>query len=106
MSTPPVDPPTPMPDTRPGAGPASEDAAAPPSPGERPFIERPGPGEQPLGFLRLLIILMSSHLGVRSRANREEDFRRANGLHVFAAGVIYFLLVVIILIVVANVITR
>lgn len=50
--------------------------------------------QRPLGFLRILVILVSSHIGVRSRANREEDFRRANGLHMFIAAFAYFLMII------------
>lgn len=69
------------------------------------YFERPDSNEKPLGFLRLMVILMASHIGVRSKANREEDFRRANGLHVFVAAVIYFLLVIGVLILIVNVTT-
>ncbi|MDO8863691.1 DUF2970 domain-containing protein [Haliea sp. E1-2-M8] len=69
------------------------------------YIPRPDPGEKPIGFLRMMVILISSHIGVRSRANREEDFRRANGLHVFIAAVVYFVLIVGALIVLVNIIT-
>lgn len=65
-------------------------------------LKGPDADEEPLGFLRLLIILIASHIGVRSRANREEDFRRANGLHVFIAGIIYFLLLIGLLILIVN----
>jgi len=74
-------------------------------PDEKPpqrCIERPAPGEKPLGFMRLMVILLSTHIGVRSRANREEDFRRANGLHVVIAGLVYFVLVVIALVWLVN----
>lgn len=70
------------------------------------YFERPQAGEKPIGFLRLLVILISTHIGVRSRVNREEDFRRANGLHVFIAGVIYFLLIIGGLILLVNRIVR
>ncbi|MEH6550778.1 MAG: DUF2970 domain-containing protein [Pseudomonadales bacterium] len=53
-------------------------------------FERPDEGLKPLGFLRTLLIVISTHLGVRSRKNRVDDFNRANGLHIFVAGVIYF----------------
>lgn len=62
------------------------------------------PEQKPLGFLRVLVILVSSHIGVRSRANREEDFRRANGLHIFIAAVAYFLMIIGALIFLVNVI--
>ena len=69
------------------------------------YFEQPDANEKPLGFLRLMVILMASHIGVRSHANREEDFRRANGLHVFVAAIVYFLLVIGILILIVNVMT-
>lgn len=74
----------------------------PPQPSR--YLERPAPRAKPLGFLRLMMILISSHIGVRSRANREEDFRRADGLQVFIAAVIYFLLVISMLILLVNMI--
>jgi len=67
-------------------------------------IERPAPGEKPLGLTRLLVILISSHIGVRSHAKREEDFRRANGLHVIAAGMLYFVIVITALVLLVNLI--
>jgi hypothetical protein len=78
------------------AGPATEPSRA------GGYFGVPDPGEKPLGFARLMVILMSGHIGVRSRVNREEDFRRANGLHVFVAAIIYFLLVVGVLILVVT----
>jgi len=66
------------------------------------WFGRPDPGEKPLGFWHLLIITLSGHIGVRSRAKRHEDFRRANGLHVFAAAIAYFLLVVVALILLTH----
>ena len=63
------------------------------------YFERPDNDEKPMSFWRVLIIVMSSHLGVRPRAKREEDFRRANGLHIFIAGIIYFLAILIALII-------
>lgn len=68
------------------------------------WFGRPDAGEKPLGFWRLIVITLSSHIGVRSRARRHEDFRRANGLHVFIAGVVYFFLVIGALIVLTNII--
>ncbi|MBN7796407.1 DUF2970 domain-containing protein [Parahaliea mediterranea] len=47
---------------------------------------------------------MSSHIGVRSHARREEDFRRANGLHVVIAGGVYFALVIAALVLLVNLI--
>jgi len=67
--------------------------------GKKPrYFERPDDDEKPMGFLQVLVIVMSSHLGVRPRAKREEDFRRANGLHIFVAGIVYFLLILTVLI--------
>ena len=58
------------------------------------WLGRPDPKEQPLGFWHVFVIILSGHLGVRTRAQREEDFRRANGLHIVIAAFIYFALVV------------
>lgn len=55
------------------------------------YFERPDDDENPMSFWQIMIVVMSSHLGVRPRARREEDFRRANGLHIFIAGIIYFI---------------
>ncbi len=68
------------------------------------YFERPDDGEQPLGFWATLLIVISCHLGVRPREKRHEDFRRANGLHVFVAGLIYFALLLIGLVTLVNVI--
>jgi hypothetical protein len=57
---------------------------------------------KPLTFREVLLIVLSGHIGVRKRRQREEDFRRANGLHVFLAAMFYFLLVVFGLIVLVN----
>ncbi|MEH6590060.1 MAG: DUF2970 domain-containing protein [Halioglobus sp.] len=51
--------------------------------------------EQPLSFWETLSILISGHLGVRKRQQRADDFRRANGLHIFIAAVIYFAVIVL-----------
>lgn len=58
------------------------------------YFERPAAEERPHTLLETLGIVLSTHLGVRSSAKREEDFRRANGLHLFIAGIVYFALVV------------
>jgi hypothetical protein len=58
------------------------------------WLGRPDPQEKPLGFWHVFVIILSGHLGVRTRAQREEDFRRANGLHIVIAAFIYFALVV------------
>ena len=70
------------------------------------YFERPDPKEKPLTFFETLIVVLSSHLGVRSSAKRQEDFRRANGLHLFIVGVVYFVLLIIGLIVLIRFITR
>jgi hypothetical protein len=54
------------------------------------YFERPDRDEKPLTLRETLLVVLSSHLGVRSRERRHEDFRRANGLHLFIAGVLYF----------------
>lgn len=66
------------------------------------WFGRPDPGETPLGFRHLLMITLSGHIGVRSQAKRHEDFRRANGLHVFMAAIVYCLLVVTALILLTH----
>jgi hypothetical protein len=58
------------------------------------YFERPDASEKPHSFFEILIIVMSTHLGVRPKAKREDDFRRANGLHLFIAGIIYFALLI------------
>lgn len=70
------------------------------------YFERPDDNEKPLSFFETLIIIFSTHLGVRPKARREEDFRRANGLHLFIAGVIYFALLITALIFLVRYITR
>jgi hypothetical protein len=66
------------------------------------WFGRPDAGEKPLGFWRLVVITLSAHIGVRPRAKRHEDFRRANGLHVFIAAIVYFVLVIAALIALIN----
>lgn len=66
------------------------------------WFGRPDAGEKPLGFWRLVVITLSAHIGVRPRAKRHEDFRRANGLHVFIAAIVYFVLVITALIALIN----
>jgi len=68
------------------------------------WFGRPDPGEQPFGIWRLFVITLSAHIGVRPRAKRHEDFRRANGLHVFIAAIVYFVLMIGALILLANLI--
>lgn len=66
------------------------------------WFGRPDAGEKPLGFWRLVVITLSGHIGVRPRAKRHEDFSRANGLHVFIAAIVYFVLVIAALILLTN----
>jgi hypothetical protein len=66
------------------------------------WLGRPDPQEKPLGFWHVFVIILSGHLGVRTRAQREEDFRRANGLHIVIAAFIYFAVVVAGLVVLVN----
>ena len=58
------------------------------------YFERPDEQEAPLSFWRMLGLVLATHLGVRTKKQRVEDFKRANGQHVFIVGVIYFLLLV------------
>ncbi len=69
------------------------------------YFERPDDGEPPLGLWRTLLIVISSHLGVRPRNKRDEDFRRANGLHVFIAGITYFAVLLVLLVILVNAIS-
>ncbi|MBQ0719256.1 MAG: DUF2970 domain-containing protein [Gammaproteobacteria bacterium] len=64
--------------------------------------------EQPeaYGFWKTVLIVLCGHLGVRTTAQRKTDFERANGVHVFAVAVMYFLLVIIALIALVNYIAR
>ncbi len=52
-----------------------------------------------------MVILLSNHIGVRSRVSREEDYRRANGLHTSIPAVLYFFPVICFLILLVNWIT-
>jgi hypothetical protein len=54
------------------------------------------------GFWKTVVIVLCGHLGVRTTEQRKTDFARANGVHVFAVAVMYFLLVIIALIVLVN----
>ncbi|MEZ0123188.1 MAG: DUF2970 domain-containing protein [Candidatus Reddybacter sp.] len=54
------------------------------------------------GFWKTVLIVLCGHLGVRTTEQRKTDFERANGVHVFAVAVMYFLLVIIALIVLVN----
>lgn len=51
--------------------------------------------QKPLSLKELLMIVFSGHVGVRKREQREQDFERANGLHVFIAAAFYFALIVL-----------
>ncbi|MFA7555497.1 MAG: DUF2970 domain-containing protein [Spongiibacteraceae bacterium] len=70
------------------------------------YFERPEDGEKPLNIWQVLIVVLSSHLGVRPKDKRQEDFRRANGLHVFIAAAIYFLMVLALLVWLVNYISH
>jgi hypothetical protein len=60
------------------------------------------PTPEPYGFWKTVVIVLCGHLGVRPSHKRQEDFARANGVHVFAVAVLYFVLVIIGLIVLVN----
>lgn len=66
----------------------------PTPPPKRRYFERPDAGEKPLSLLETLTVVVSSHLGVRTKEKLQEDFRRANGLHLFVAGLFYFALII------------
>jgi len=70
------------------------------------YFERPDQSEQPLTLRETLLVVLSAHLGVRTKAQREQDFRRANGLHLFIAAIVYFSAVIIGLIFLVKYITR
>jgi hypothetical protein len=53
-----------------------------------------GNNRKPLTLRETVSIIIAGHLGVRKRAQRVEDFHRANGLHIFIAAAIYFVLIV------------
>jgi hypothetical protein len=59
------------------------------------YFERPDSDAKPLSLRETLMIVLATHLGVRSSRQRQEDFRRANGFHLFIAGVLYFAVVII-----------
>jgi hypothetical protein len=61
---------------------------------------------RPLSFRELITIVLSGHLGVRRREQRINDFSRANGLHVFVAAVVYFVLIVSGLIILVSFVAR
>ena len=54
------------------------------------------------GFWKTVLVVVCGHLGVRTTEQRKIDFERANGVHVFAVAVLYFLLVIIALIGLVN----
>lgn len=58
------------------------------------YFEQPDEDEAPLGFWKMLLVILSTHLGVRTREQRTNDFKRVNGLHLFIGGVIYFILII------------
>lgn len=58
------------------------------------YFERPSADVKPLTLLETFVVVLSTHLGVRSSAKRQEDFQRANGLHLFIVGVVYFALLI------------
>ncbi len=70
------------------------------------YFERPDPKEKPLSIWESLVIVLSSHLGVRSANKRQEDFRRANGLHLFITAIVYFVAVIIGLVMLVRFVTR
>ncbi len=57
---------------------------------QRRYFAQPDANEKPLTLRETLLIVLSTHLGVRTARQREEDFRRASGRNLFIAGVIYF----------------
>lgn len=66
------------------------------------YFERPDQGVQPLSLLGTFKIVLSAHLGVRTMKQRRDDFRRANGLYLFIAGIVYFALLITALIVLVT----
>jgi Protein of unknown function (DUF2970) len=58
------------------------------------YFEKPDDNAKPVGFWGMLFIILSTHLGVRTRQQREDDFKRVNGLHVFIGGVVYFVIII------------
>ena len=49
----------------------------------------------PLSFKETFSILVAGHLGVRKAKQRAEDFRRASGIRIFIAAVLYFVVIVV-----------
>ena len=72
----------------------------------RRYFARPDAGEKPLSLREIIVIVLATHLGVRSRKQREEDFRRANGFHLFLAGIFYFAIIISGLIVLVRSVTH
>lgn len=70
------------------------------------YFERPDQGEQPLSLFEIMVIVLSAHLGVRTLKQRQEDFRRANGLYLFIAGAVYFSLIIMGLIALVSFLAR
>lgn len=66
------------------------------------YFEPPDADQQPLGFWRVLLIVLSTHLGVRKRSARADDFKRADGRQLFIAGLVYFALLLFGLILLVN----
>lgn len=58
------------------------------------YFAGPDPDAKPLSLRETLVIILATHLGVRSSRQRQEDFRRANGFHLFIAGILYFAIIV------------
>ncbi len=59
------------------------------------YFERPDSDVKPHTLLEVIGIVLSTHLGVRTAKQRQEDFRRANGLQLFIAGILYFVVIII-----------
>lgn len=76
------------------------------SPNRPRYFERPAQDERPLSLFETFMIVLSAHLGVRTRKKRQDDFRRANGFYLFLAGIVYFLLLIVGLVVLARLLTR
>jgi hypothetical protein len=55
----------------------------------------PKPTPAPLSLRETFSILLAGHIGVRKAEQRAEDFRRASGVRIFIAAVLYFAAVVV-----------
>ena len=66
------------------------------------YFEKPDNNEAPLSFWKTFLIILSTHLGVRTREQRVDDFKRLHGLHIFIGGIIYFLLIIFCLMLFIN----